>query len=232
MRPKLIYIAGPYTPTEESSVEQNIAAARKVAEQVASPKIFPIVPHNTGTAIEHIGDYQFWINGTIELMHRCDAVLAMPTWERSRGATDEVRDADRVHLPVFYNIPDLIGWVSGYTRPKHGQIGQLADLLAGLPQSISLRNGDRTLEVRDWRKEADDGILYRCHWPERSARIRLTSQFSTFEEVEVAEHVEPATKSPFPVGGGAREPATLRAIILPASVDKVEFSIGFVDPPK
>jgi hypothetical protein len=122
----------------------------------------------------------------ITLMLRCDAVLALPTWQQSKGAVREIRAADRATRPVFYGHEDLVSWLNH--RPVgtfHGQRAPLPELLAGLPQTLILRCGSRQLEIRQWRNEADDGLLYEAHTIGRM--IRIFSRIAGVEFVQVDE---------------------------------------------
>jgi len=63
----------------------NIQAAREAAAQVALMGAFPVTPHLLGHGLEDAGDEQFWYDGTLELMLRCDAVYLVPGWDQSGG---------------------------------------------------------------------------------------------------------------------------------------------------
>ncbi len=52
-----------------------------------------------------------WLNGDLEILKRCDAVLMTPDYERSSGARAERDEALRVGLPVFYTIETLAEWL-------------------------------------------------------------------------------------------------------------------------
>lgn len=170
---KLIYIAGPY----RGDTEANILAATRMGQILKrGQKVFPIVPHVNGD-----GPDGYMLAGTMALMRRCDAVLALPTWQSSQGAVAEIRDADARGLPVFYSVDELYRWVAGQkVGTYNGQRGPLDVLLAGLPQTMLLRHAGRSQEVRHWRKEADDGLLYEAHTIEK---VRLVSDAgAVFEE--------------------------------------------------
>lgn len=170
---KLIYIAGPY----RGDVEANILAATRMGQILKrGQKVFPIVPHVNGD-----GPDDYMLAGTMALMRRCDAVLALPTWQSSQGAVAEIRDADARGLPVFYSVDELYRWVDGKkVGTYNGQRAPLDVLLAGLPQTMLLRHAGRSQEVRHWRKEADDGLLYEAHTIEKVKLVSDTG--AVFEE--------------------------------------------------
>lgn len=182
---KLIYIAGPY----RGDVEANILAATRMGQILKrGQKVFPIVPHCNGD-----GPDDYMLAGTMALMRRCDAVLALPTWQSSQGAVAEIRDADARGLPVFYSVDELYRWVDGKkVGTYNGQRAPLDVLLAGLPQTMLLRHAGRSQEVRHWRKEADDGLLYEAHTIEKVKIVSDTG--AVFEEPEVA--VAPGVTTP------------------------------------
>lgn len=101
-RVKLVYVAGRYSASGGRTVAENVEAARAVARVVATyPLLFPVVPHQLNAGLEDVGDYEWWLAGTLELMRRCDAVVMVPGWEGSRGACAEREEAHRLGLPVF-----------------------------------------------------------------------------------------------------------------------------------
>lgn len=98
---KLVYIAGPYTAPTRCQVMANIQRAREVADRVARAGAFPVWPHPLGAGLEDAGDEAFWYAGTLELMRRCDAVVLVPGWEKSKGAQGEAGVADIRDMPLF-----------------------------------------------------------------------------------------------------------------------------------
>ena len=102
---QLVYVAGPYRAATREAVAQNIAAARHVGRIVAQIGMMPVMP-TVNTAMfdfdfPGIGDDKFWIEGTIELMRRCDAVVMVDGWQFSQGATGELEEARRLGIPVY-----------------------------------------------------------------------------------------------------------------------------------
>jgi hypothetical protein len=119
---KLVYVAGPfrassaYVPGHQDmfAVQENIMAAMKLGLEIARTLVaFPVIPHAntmffTGSAPDAV-----WLDGDIEMMRRCDAVLMTPDWQRSSGARAEEKLAREIGLPVFYAIDDVRAWLNG-----------------------------------------------------------------------------------------------------------------------
>lgn len=104
MRPRIIYIAGPYRAPHRIEVSENILAAKRIGAMVAETQAgYPVIPHANTDG--DFGDLEvpdsFWLEATIELMRRCDGVIMLPTWRRSSGATEERIVALGLGLPVL-----------------------------------------------------------------------------------------------------------------------------------
>ncbi len=101
---KLVYVAGPFSAKTREGIEANIRRAEDVGIEIARGGDFPVIPHaNTARPeFERVQDYPFWIEGTLELMRRCDEVVMVPGWEDSKGARGERTEALAMGLPVSY----------------------------------------------------------------------------------------------------------------------------------
>ena len=94
--PPLVYIAGPYRNPDPWQVEQNIRAAEEVGMRVAKLGGYPQIPHsNTRGYFGSPGiPDEFWLQGTLRMMLRCDAAVFLPNWMVSSGAREERREAE------------------------------------------------------------------------------------------------------------------------------------------
>lgn len=111
--PLLVYTAGPFSAPTREGVEANIRAAVDLAVEVAKLGALPVCPHSSTAdpRFEHVQPYQFWLDGTLELLRRCDAVILTPDWQRSTGARAEVAEARRIGMPVFSSLAELSAWL-------------------------------------------------------------------------------------------------------------------------
>lgn len=99
---KVIYIAGPFRASTAWRIAENIRSAERVGYQVAECGCMPLIPHANTAHFHGEFDDQFWLDGTLELMKRCDAVMLITGWDESSGARKEKEVAEQVGLPIFY----------------------------------------------------------------------------------------------------------------------------------
>ncbi|WP_373445531.1 DUF7768 domain-containing protein [Salmonella enterica] len=121
-KPVMIYLAGPYRPyiigsgcTVPTSV--NILKAEETAvsliDRLYVHKMFPVTPHLNTANFEHKTENEipdeFWLECTMELMRRCDAVLLIgEDAMRSYGTRAEIEEAKRLNIPVFNDLDHLV----------------------------------------------------------------------------------------------------------------------------
>jgi nucleoside 2-deoxyribosyltransferase len=110
---KIIYTAGAFRAPTPWEVEQNVRVAEREALRVAQLGAMPVCPHSMlrhfdqarGVSDDH------WLQGTLELMRRCDAVLVVGEYFRSEGTRAEIVEAERLGLPVFFWVSELADWL-------------------------------------------------------------------------------------------------------------------------
>jgi len=105
---KVFYIAGPFTAETAWKREQNIRRAEEIALGLATIGIMPLCPHTNTRFFDGECTPDFWYEGTLELLRRCDAVVMVPGWEASRGAVAECNEAMRLGKPVYYNLYEIV----------------------------------------------------------------------------------------------------------------------------
>jgi len=104
---KVIYIAGPY----RGNIDVNIAKARKMAVKLWERGFIALCPHlNTANfeqdcwAPEHT-----FLQGYLELLRRCDGIILLKGWLASKGSVSEASLADKLGMPVFHSLDQLLG---------------------------------------------------------------------------------------------------------------------------
>lgn len=108
-----VYIAGPYRAKSGWLVELNIRRAEMIAFQVIGAGAVPVCPHTMFRFFNGIKTDEFWINATLELLKRCDAILLLNEWEHSEGSRGERAYALDHNMPIFYqhDIVALYHWL-------------------------------------------------------------------------------------------------------------------------
>ncbi len=113
---KVVYVAGPFRGPTAWAIESNIRRAEEVGLEVARLGAMPIIPHSNTRYFHGEGEDQFWLDGTMELLRRCDAIVLCPGWERSSGSRGEKAEAERLGFPAFEWPVDrelLAAWIAG-----------------------------------------------------------------------------------------------------------------------
>lgn len=108
---KMVYIAGPFTADTAWDIEQNIRVAESMAYDIVRIGAFPVCPHANGRFFHGLQTPDYWYEGTLELMRRCDGVMLVKNWQRSKGAVKEYEEAMKRHMPIFDNIPCFEQWI-------------------------------------------------------------------------------------------------------------------------
>ena len=112
---KLIYIAGPFRAENAWEVERNIRRAEEMAFRVASETGAAFVcPHTNSRFFDGTIHGRYWLDATLEIMRRCDAVMVLPGHESSEGTLGEIAEATRLGIPVFYEFDELAEWARAH----------------------------------------------------------------------------------------------------------------------
>ena len=98
----LVYIAGPHSdPRGQWYVEQNIRAAEIITLELMRMGIATYCPHKQTQHMDGAITREEFILLDIIALSRCDALLTIPGWEDSAGASLEVEYAMRHGIEVL-----------------------------------------------------------------------------------------------------------------------------------
>lgn len=122
---KVVYIAGPFRSMNKGGrpnawgIHKNVVRAMETALLVWQNGGAALCPHANTMFYDGANGIvdEVWLDGDLELLRRCDAVLCTENWKLSTGATNEVLHALRAGMPVFG--PWGYGW-DRITDPRDG----------------------------------------------------------------------------------------------------------------
>ena len=106
----IVYLAGPIRPKGDQTLESNINNAKNIALELWKKDYTVISPHANSDLPIALADKEVeawrWLNGDLDIIARCDAVVVLPGWEESAGTKSEIKFAKERNIPVTY-YPDL-----------------------------------------------------------------------------------------------------------------------------
>lgn len=108
---KLVYVAGPYRGKDNYQIHKNVCRAEDLALLVWKAGAAAICPHLNTEHFQGAAPDEVWLNGDLEIITRCDALILVPDWETSVGTRHEIEFARERGIPVFYNMADLNAWL-------------------------------------------------------------------------------------------------------------------------
>lgn len=108
---KVVYVAGPFRGRCHWDVEENIRRAERLALEVWRSGAACLCPHANTRYFDGAAEDRVWLEGDLEMLGRCDAVVMTTDWERSNGARAERRYAESRGIPVFESITGLVEWL-------------------------------------------------------------------------------------------------------------------------
>jgi len=108
---KVIYIAGPYRGKNSWAVEQHIRHAETFALAAAGLGVVALCPHSMNRYFDGTLTDAYWLEATAVLLLRADALLLIPGWQDSVGATAERDLAAERGIPLLYGLEELKKWL-------------------------------------------------------------------------------------------------------------------------
>lgn len=117
-RMKVVYIIGPFRGKSHWKVQQNVRRAEEMALEVANLGAMPLCPHKNTENFDGLLTSDFWIEGTKELLRRCDAAIVLPGWQLSKGSVGEIEEAARLGFFLANNLDQLREWLAAKQREE------------------------------------------------------------------------------------------------------------------
>lgn len=111
---KVVYVAGPYRAPDNWQIEQNIRRAETLALEVWRLGAACICPHTNTRFYQGAAPDDVWLEGDLEILKRCDAILMTPDWRNSAGARGEHSFAIDHNIRVFYELDALADWLQAF----------------------------------------------------------------------------------------------------------------------
>ncbi len=104
---KLVYVAGPYSGKNEFEIQRNILRARYWSLALWKSGFAVLCPHANTAGFHHFEGQDgitidTWYEGDIVMLERCDVVFVTPNYKRSSGTLNEIKEANRLGIPVVY----------------------------------------------------------------------------------------------------------------------------------
>lgn len=100
----LVYVAGPYT---KGDVAVNVRNAILAGDALIAAGHEPFIPHLSH--FQHLlcpRGYKTWMRLDLAWLRVCGALIRLIG--ESSGADQEVRDADRLGIPVYYSVEKFL----------------------------------------------------------------------------------------------------------------------------
>lgn len=86
---KLLYIAAPYKAKTICSLQQNIHEAKLMSMYYWNKGYAVICPHKNTENFDGLMPDKVFLQGTMLMLSKCDAIAMHPNWEQSSGSVDE-----------------------------------------------------------------------------------------------------------------------------------------------
>lgn len=101
----IVYVAGPYTADTKERIQNNVESAASVAIELWRRGHVAICPHLNSAHFdsdENPPSYEVFANGYLDLLLRCDAIVVLKDYEKSRGTLAEIEMAEKWDIPIYY----------------------------------------------------------------------------------------------------------------------------------
>lgn len=105
----IVYVSGAIRPKKGQTLEGNLKVGKDIAYELWKKGYVVICPHANTDLDPRVydgSDGVTWLDGDLDIISRCDAVVVCPDSEKSFGTDLEIKHARARDIPVYY-YPDL-----------------------------------------------------------------------------------------------------------------------------
>jgi len=100
---KLVYVAGKYSAPTDEEIKRNVEHAAKVGLDLIRMGFDVIIPHkNTDGFHKEDIPYERWMELSLNILSRCDAIYMLKGWRESKGAKKEYEFACNLKLEILF----------------------------------------------------------------------------------------------------------------------------------
>ena len=129
---RIIFISGPFRAKLEYDRRENIRRAEALALEVWKLGAAAICPHlNTAHFDGTVPDNVF-LEGDLDILRRCDAVLMTDDFDKSVGAMKERSVALEHKIPVMYSLAELRQWLKKTDKRDFDMEAQIEKYLSSV----------------------------------------------------------------------------------------------------
>jgi len=119
IRSFLLYISGPYSAYDDNGISENIEIAGAIAQQLWDEGFSVICPHTNTAHFSHDKtSYSDYVEGDLVILARCDGIVMIDGWEKSKGAIIEKERAELLNIPIFDLNSVPLSAIRGYFENK------------------------------------------------------------------------------------------------------------------
>lgn len=110
MKPKIIYVSGPYSALTREARWNNVLKAVKVGIEIRAKGHYPLIPHlyddfdEVAKMMGHNFDWQSYMDMDLAILERCDCLYFIG---ESKGACIELERAKELGLQIFYSLEEV-----------------------------------------------------------------------------------------------------------------------------
>ena len=111
MRRVTCYVAGPYSAPQIITSLDHMRVGMQVCYDLLKKGFSPFCPwHDFLFSFMGPVTIQEYYEYSISQLRRQESMLVLPNWETSKGTNAEIQEAERLGIPIFFTVKDLVEW--------------------------------------------------------------------------------------------------------------------------